>query len=270
MSIRNIGKYEIDEDIFSRQLLVDGWNQKKIEVGTVFIAGAGALGNEVVKNLVLAGIGKIYVMDFDCVIKANLNRCALFTLEDAVLKIPKVEALAKNARKMRTNINTEIIPINGNLLDMNVDEDFLKSADLYVSCLDNVASRLKLNILSLIHRKPLVDGGMEGFEGYVRVTIPGNTACLECDMGKETSKERTSCSGRMLEDGTILPLSSISSITSIIGGFQTQEIFKLLIDMDGDKLKNLGGKILYYMGRANYISIVEVERRKGCICNDFY
>jgi molybdopterin/thiamine biosynthesis adenylyltransferase len=269
MNIRNIGKYEIDEDMFSRQLLADGWNQKKIEEGTVFITGAGALGNEVIKNLVLAGIGKIYVMDFDCVIKANLNRCVLFTLEDAILKIPKVEALAKNARKIRTNINTEIIPINGNLLDVNVDEDFLKSADLYVSCLDNVASRLKLNILSLIHRKPLVDGGIEGFEGYVRVMIPGKTACLECDTSREIDKERTSCSGRMLEDGTLLPFSSISSTTSIIGGFQTQEIFKLLIDVEGKKLKNLAGMILYYMGGANYISIFEVEKRKDCICNNF-
>jgi molybdopterin/thiamine biosynthesis adenylyltransferase len=270
MSIRNIGKYEIDEDVFSRQLLIDGWNQKKIEEGKVFVAGAGALGNEVVKNLVLAGIGKIYIMDFDYVIKANLNRCILFTLEDANLKIPKVEALVKTARKIRTNVDTEIIPINGNLLDLNGDEDFLKNTDLYVSCLDNVASRLKLNILSLINKKPLVDGGMEGFEGYVRATIPGETACLECDMSKEAGKERTSCSGRMLNDGTLLPFSSISSITSIIGGLQTQEIFKLLIDIEGNILKNLAGKILYYMGGVNHISIVEVEKRKGCICNDFY
>ncbi|MBS7648307.1 ThiF family adenylyltransferase [Candidatus Bathyarchaeota archaeon] len=178
MSIRSIGRYEIDEDTFSRQILIDGWSQKSIEEGSVFIAGAGALGNEVVKNLVLAGIGKIYIMDFDHVIKANLNRCILFTLEDAELKTQKVEALAKNVKKLRKNINTEIIPINRNLLDLNGDEDFLKDADLYVSCLDGVASRLKLNILSLINGKPLVDGGMEGFEGYVRVTIPGKTAWL--------------------------------------------------------------------------------------------
>ncbi|MBS7648306.1 hypothetical protein KEJ17_01480 [Candidatus Bathyarchaeota archaeon] len=73
-----------------------------------------------------------------------------------------------------------------------------------------------------------------------------------------------------MDDGTLLPLSSISSITSIIGGFQSQEIFKLLIDREGNKLKSLAGKVLYYMGRANYITVVDVERRKGCICNDFY
>lgn len=270
MSIKNIGKYEIDEDTFSRQILIEGWNQKVIEKGRVFIAGAGALGNEVVKNLVLAGIGYIYIMDFDYVIKANLNRCIFFTLEDAGLKILKVEALAKNVKKIRMNFNTKIIPINGNLMEMNGDESFLKEVDIYVSCLDSVASRLKLNLLSLINKKPLVDGGMEGFGGYVRVVIPGKTACLECNTSKEAAGERTSCSGRMLDDGTILPLSSISSVTSIIGGFQSQEVFKLLLDKNGDKLKNLAGKELYYMGNVNYISIVEVERRKDCICNDFY
>ncbi|MEM1554432.1 MAG: ThiF family adenylyltransferase [Thermoproteota archaeon] len=270
MSIRRINKYDINEDVFSRQVLIEGWNQKTIEKGKVFLAGAGALGNEVVKNLVLAGIGKIYIMDFDYVIKANLNRCILFDLEDAELKIPKVEAIAKNIKKILKNINTEIIPINGNLLEIDENEDFLKEVDIYISCLDNVASRLKLNLLSLINNKPLVDGGMEGFEGYVRVVIPGKTACLECDMNKEVVSERISCSGRMLDNGIVLPLSSVSSTTSIIGGVQSQEVFKLLLDKDNSKLKGLAGKILYYMGSVNYISIVEVDRRKDCICNDFY
>jgi molybdopterin/thiamine biosynthesis adenylyltransferase len=270
MKIRNINEYEIDEDSISRQILVDFWNQQTIEKSKVLIVGAGALGNEVVKNLVLAGIGKIYIIDFDYVIKANLNRCILFKKKDAELKTLKVKAISQNAKKIRVNKKTKIIPINGNLMDMNGDEDFFKDANLYISCLDNIASRLKLNIISLINKKPLVDGGMEGFQGYVRVTIPGKTACLECDMSNEVIEERISCSGKMLDNKLFLPLSSLSSTTSIIGGLQSQEVFKLLLDPEGNELKSLAGKVLYYMGGVNYFSIVEVERRKDCICNDFY
>lgn len=270
MKIRNINLYEDDNNIFSRQILVDNWNQKIIEESKILIVGAGALGNEVAKNLVLAGVGKIYIIDFDYVIKANLNRCIFFTLEDAELKMPKVKSLSKNIEKIKTNVKTEVIPINGDLMGMNGEEEFFKDSNLYVSCLDNVASRLKLNIISLINNKPLVDGGMEGFKGYVRVTIPGKTACLECDMSSEIVEEKTSCSGKMLDNEFFLPISSISSTTSIIAGFQSQEIFKLLLDPEGKKLKNLAGKILYYMGDINYISLVEVERRKDCICNNFY
>ena len=42
------------------------------------VIGAGATGNEVVKNLVLAGIGKLILVDYDFINVSNLNRCVLF------------------------------------------------------------------------------------------------------------------------------------------------------------------------------------------------
>ena len=48
---------------YDRQERIQGWNQKKISEGKVLVLGAGALGNEVVKNLTLIGLGHILILD---------------------------------------------------------------------------------------------------------------------------------------------------------------------------------------------------------------
>ena len=59
-----------------------GWiDMSRIHGTPVFVAGAGALGNEVIKNLVLAGFRDITVADFDTVERSNLSRCVLFREE---------------------------------------------------------------------------------------------------------------------------------------------------------------------------------------------
>ncbi len=56
------------------------------------VAGAGALGNEVVKNLALLGVGTILLVDLDLVEPSNLSRSVLF--RDADGGQPKVAAEA--------------------------------------------------------------------------------------------------------------------------------------------------------------------------------
>ena len=47
------------------------------------MVGAGALGNEVMKNLALVGVGTTYLIDLDVVEPSNLSRSVLFRAEDA-------------------------------------------------------------------------------------------------------------------------------------------------------------------------------------------
>ena len=52
--------------------------QTSVDQARVLVAGCGALGNEVLKNLVLSGIRHIVVIDFDRVEPSNLTRSILF------------------------------------------------------------------------------------------------------------------------------------------------------------------------------------------------
>ena len=69
------------EDRYSR-LQLAGWKREVLRSARVLVAGAGALGNEVIKNLALLGIGSMLIVDFDTIEVSNLSRSVLFRQED--------------------------------------------------------------------------------------------------------------------------------------------------------------------------------------------
>ncbi len=62
-----------DDDRYSRLRLISWWEQEKLAAAKILVVGAGALGNEVLKNLALLGVGRIYVIDSDKIESSNLN-----------------------------------------------------------------------------------------------------------------------------------------------------------------------------------------------------
>ena len=63
-----------DSDRYSRLRLIGWWDQEKIASAKILVVGAGALGNEVLKNLALLGLGHVYLIDFDEIQDSNLTR----------------------------------------------------------------------------------------------------------------------------------------------------------------------------------------------------
>ena len=72
-----------DEDRYSRLKLIGWWDQQRLASARVLVVGAGALGNEVLKNLALVGIGHITLIDFDTIENSNLSRSVLFRAADS-------------------------------------------------------------------------------------------------------------------------------------------------------------------------------------------
>src|SRR6266567_9561155 len=70
------------EDRYSRLKLIEWWDQNILSKARVMVIGCGALGNEVLKNLALVGVGYILLIDFDMVEVSNLSRSVFFRLGD--------------------------------------------------------------------------------------------------------------------------------------------------------------------------------------------
>lgn len=65
---------ETPQDKYDRLKRIPNWKQETLANAKVAVFGCGALGNEVLKNLALLGVGHIWAID-DLAMSANRNRC---------------------------------------------------------------------------------------------------------------------------------------------------------------------------------------------------
>ena len=168
---------------YDRQLRIAGWDQSRLQNGTVVIVGVGALGCEVAKNLALMGVGRLVLIDNDYVELSNLSRQMLFN--DGDIGRPKASTAAAKLKLINPEVDVESIDGDAR----NVPEETFKQGDVICSCLDSWGVRRWLNSLCVSIDRPMVDGGIDGFYGNVHVIIPKKTACLECHGENLISRE---------------------------------------------------------------------------------
>ncbi|MHA1562604.1 MAG: ThiF family adenylyltransferase [Promethearchaeota archaeon] len=153
-----------------RQKLIQGWDQEVIKNSTVFIAGVGALGCEVGKDLALSGIGKLILCDMDRIETSNLSRQMLFYKGDEGRF--KADVGAERLKLMNPFMDIEVFTIRLQQIPM----DKYKECQIVIAALDNVQqARMDLNKFCLKLGIPLIEAGTVGFDGHVQVIIPENT-----------------------------------------------------------------------------------------------
>ena len=226
------------------------FRQERVSSANIMVVGCGALGNEVLKNLVLFGVEHLVLVDFDEVETSNLSRSVLYTRADAAAHRPKVEAAAERLRQI--NPDVRIIPICGDIT-YDVGLGLLRRMDVVIGCVDSRWARYCINRLCMRAGVPWVDGGINGLEGTVRVFAPGQN-CYACNLGTEGLKElarRMPCSGIIRKNETAGRAPTTPVIASIIGAVQTQEALKLLHheQLEDGELTSLCGKEFYYEGQ---------------------
>ena len=131
---------DFEEDQYSRLRLIPWWDQEKIQKATVMVVGAGALGNELVKNLTLLGIGKIIIIDMDSIENSNLTRSVLFRRSDVGRF--KAEVAAERAREINPDVTA--IGLMANIID-DVGLGVFRRMDVVLGGLDNREARLSIN-----------------------------------------------------------------------------------------------------------------------------
>lgn len=164
-------------DPFARQRLIEGWSQHRLSAATAIVIGVGALGNEVAKNLALAGVGRLLLCDPDVVDMTNLSRSALFTSADAGRA--KVDAAA--GALARLSQATSVVARQATLT-AGAGLGELAAARLVLGCLDSRRSRQELLGRCALAGVPLVDGGTGPWSGEVRVRISLDAGCYACSL----------------------------------------------------------------------------------------
>ena len=128
---------------FSRtENLIGTYALQKLENCHVAVFGIGGVGGYVVEALVRAGVGKIDLIDSDCVDITNINR-QIIALHSTVGK-PKVEVMRDRILDINPNIKVTIFPIlflpeNSHIFDFS-------KYDYVVDAIDNVTAKIELAV----------------------------------------------------------------------------------------------------------------------------
>lgn len=224
------------------------------------VVGCGALGNEVLKNLVLFGVEHIVAVDFDTVEVSNLTRSIFFSREDALSHRYKVDVIAERLRQINPQVS--VLTVKGDIAHQ-VGLALIKKMDVVICCVDNRYARYCLNRLCMRAGIPWVDGGIDGLEGTARAFAPGKN-CYACNLGPEGLKElsrRMPCSAIIHKNEVAGRVPTTPVIASIIAAVEVQEAMKLIHEkeIEDGELTSLCGKMFYYEGQHLTTKLVNFQ-----------
>lgn len=259
----NTGLLDFQTDRDASLKLMDWFDIERIRAARILVIGAGAIGNEVLKNLALLGIGHVFIYDRDTIDVSNLSRSVLFRASDAGAL--KAEVAARAVRDLNPCVDAV-----WDAGDVTVDLGLgvYRTMDVVIGCLDNREARLHVNRACWKLDRPWVDGGIGQLNGQARAYRPGHGACYECSM-TETDYRRISVpcglvASRYAIEGKV---PTTPTIASIVGGVQVQEALKLLSPEVWEG-RMLAGREFVFNGTVGVSSFVEMPVREDCPAHD--
>jgi adenylyltransferase/sulfurtransferase len=252
-----------DDDRYGRLRLIPWWRQDRLATAKVLVVGAGALGNEALKNLALLGVGTVHVIDLDRVEASNLSRSVLFRAEDGGR--PKAEAAAQRARELNPDVT-----IHAHHGDVTTDLGLglFAEMDVVLGCLDNREARLWVNRQCWKVGTPWVDAGIQEIQGVVKVFVPPDSACYECAMTRrdyELLNLRYSCPLLRREDILAGKVPTAPTIASMMAALEVQEALKII-----HGLPVAGGTAMVFSGVGNQFYTTKLPHRDDCLSHEAY
>ena len=280
-----------------RQELISGWQQDVVENATVLVVGAGAIGNEVIKNLALLGFSRVFIVDMDTISTTNLSRTVLFTPDD--LGKYKAEVAADRFREMSVAPKDKIAVdyFVGDLIN-GLGQGVFRRCDIILGCLDNIYTRRNVNMRAAILQKPYLDAGISSLYSNLSVVHFPYTACLECGMDSDSIQQesvlRSSCDTYKFKTIQEQKVPTTQVTSALISALMCQETVKILhIDNPEEVISEqndakpkkfrikckaaISGKATqrlvpkygckyYFDGNNNTFSVFPIMRRSNCFC----
>uniref|UniRef100_A0A8C0GJD7 SUMO-activating enzyme subunit 2 n=1 Tax=Chelonoidis abingdonii TaxID=106734 RepID=A0A8C0GJD7_CHEAB len=157
----------------------------------LLVVGAGGIGCELLKDLVLTGFNNIDVIDLDTIDVSNLNRQFLFQKKH----VGRSKAQVAKESVLQFYPEANIIAYHDSIMNPDYNVEFFRQFTLVMNALDNRAARNHVNRMCLAADVPLIESGTAGYLGQVTVIKKGVTECYECHP-KPTQKTFPGCTIR--------------------------------------------------------------------------
>ena len=254
-----------EDNPFDRQERIEGWSQEKLRNARALVIGAGAIGNETLKNLALLGVGNILICDMDTISVSNLSRTVLFRMEDAGKK--KAETAALRVKEMALEKSSKVDFFDGDIV-WDLGAGVYRYFDVILGCLDNVETRFAVNRQCRLVRKPWIDAGISQLAGNIKVFSGEEGPCYQCFAPQsllDAARRRYSCDDfkRRMFSERKMPTIQISS--AIVSALQVQEAIKLILGKPA-----LTGKQLFFQGANGAFETICLSEDPDCVAHASY
>jgi len=254
--------------LWARQMILWGKEgQSRIRDMSVAIAGAGAIGNELAKNLAMLGIGRQVIIDYDRVEESNLNRAIFFREED--IGRNKAEVLAERLNEIYPLTETLAIGDRLEAIPLGVFID----SDAILSGLDNALSRIYLSQISRKYRIPLIDGGIIGSQVRVQTYIPPDSPCPACALPPGNYGNLAGLRNPCAPAAEEAKVPSLPTSASLAASIQAQELVKVALGYEeflrtgswpGAHGKPLDGVLIVDLDHNRY-TVMDLKRNERCL-----
>jgi molybdopterin/thiamine biosynthesis adenylyltransferase len=244
---------------FSRQMLIPGWDQERLQRARLLIAGAGALGNAVAANLALIGAGHVAVADFDRIEASNLSRTVLFRRGDEGRS--KAAVAAERVRPLMLATAPIVVSLEGDVV-WDLGWGVYRRMDLILGCVDSSEARAAIGLPAWALGVPAVFGGLYAHNGGVVTQGVGTGPCVACGFSAaewDDWSRRYSCDQVRRAAAAEAKVPATQIIASLVGALMVQEGLAFLHD-DG---RNAGTR-LFVAAQRPVIERVRLTRKPRC------
>ncbi|QSL65805.1 hypothetical protein MERGE_000083 [Pneumocystis wakefieldiae] len=160
MAGRTISQDEIN--IYDRQIRLWGIDaQTRISNSRVLLVKIRELAEEIGKNLVLAGIGSLTLLDGEKIDSIGSN--AHFCIHSSDIGKTYAEAVSNVLKKL--NPSAKLVANTADIYE--VPDDYFSSFDVVISCELDLDSMIRLNTICRRHGIAFYSCAMYGFYGYI-------------------------------------------------------------------------------------------------------
>lgn len=238
-------QYDCKEATSRTEALVGAQAVERMRRAHVAIFGIGGVGGYCAEALIRCGIGKLTLVDADCVRQSNLNRQIIATL--STLGIPKTEAM--RARAMEIDPRIEIETRREFFCSDNADTYDFGSYDYIADAIDSVEAKLCLIERAIAAQTPIISAMGAGNKldpCAFRVTDLSKTqGCPLARVMRRELKKRGIMHLKVVasselpvrtdlrEDGKTVP-ASISFVPSVAGLIMAGEIARSIMGADDE------------------------------------
>lgn len=206
---------------------IGGSGQLSLSRAHVLIIGAGGIGSPVIQYLAAAGVGRLTIVDDDCVDLSNLQRQTLFATAD--IGRPKAEVAAE----VVTRLNPYVVvrAVVARVGSENIGMLLGDAPSVIVDGCDNFETRLLVADAALAHRIPLVSAAVGRFEGQLGVYRgwEADKPCYRCFVGDAPARDALTCA----EEGVLGP------VTGIVGSMAALEAIRQVAPFGDDSAGRL-------------------------------